>query len=641
MQNPQSELIEIFVKSIRNIIHGNHVDGVELQLKEGKVIPFNLRVSITWDFQAHWRSETIAGGHGATINHGQNESSFDRQHEAYVNDAKYNKQNRYQFLNEFKNYGVEGLTCSSSDKTIKQYPSHSFWYNCSNCKGNGDVTCSGCHGSGRTNCHSCGGSGTTTETRYETDTWNNTTRTVITQISCFSCGGSGRDTCTGCRGSGRQQCSPCSGHGFFTYYRHTSVVAVPTAKYLLKSDEYADKLVNHLMSLNLSFLYEKISFNQFDMAQDGDTSELIRYYGNSFITDILTELRQQKHHILGYSNPPIPFQRSAIFDQLFIEEITALETLQNKSGKISKAQALKFFNEFAGQPVLDKALKNIAQERKVSQVDHSNIVSKACSYFITDIASKRLADGIHSILDKVSPAYHGLTWAVLSSLFFLICAILVEFKVEGLHLFSFGKYFLTTFKFIFFAMIVFVLCSVLISLLSTAITIFKRRNVPTEYRQSLRNMEAFHQSWLFGVFFLILASFYGYSSLKQWTPKLEYKLISKVYSVANIVLPSNSVQNLCVLWSKKVSRYDFPHICTSKHFINVQDEFNVRLFNQPVEFIQQKLRLDDPNLKVDGVMGQKTRDGAQQWLKKRGIEISANASVDELASKMDDLEKPY
>ena len=114
-----------------------------------------------------------------------------------------------------------------------------------------------------------------------------------------------------------------------------------------------------------------------------------------------------------------------------------------------------------------------------------------------------------------------------------------------------------------------------------------------------------------------------------------------VYSVANIVLPSNSVQNLCVLWSKKVSRYDFPHICTSKHFINVQDEFNVRLFNQPVEFIQQKLRLDDPNLKVDGVMGQKTRDGAQQWLKKRGIEISANASVDELASKMDDLEKPY
>ena len=40
-------------------------------------------------------------------------------------------------------------------------------------------------------------------------------------------------------------------------------------------------------------------------------------------------------------------------------------------------------------------------------------------------------------------------------------------------------------------------------------------------------------------------------------------------------------------------------------------------------------------------MGAKTREAARLWLNKRGVEISPNASVNEIATKMDHLDTSY
>lgn len=635
MANPESELVNLFLSSIKKIIHGNHVDGDELKLIKSQVLPFDIRVSIYWNFQAHWTSRTVAGGQGASINHGRSEASFDQQHEKFVQDACYNRENRYKFLNQYKAYDVQGLIHSDNNQHIADYPTHSFWYYCSTCNGDGKLNCSTCSGSGRTRCYHCHGSGNITETRY------NGNHSYHHNVSCSWCRGSGKSTCSNCRGSGENHCSPCGAHGYFTYYRDTSIIAVPTARYLVTSEEHSELLVNYLIELNRKFLYEKIRFSTFAMEAHEQTYECIRYYGNSFITDILTDLRNQQHHILGFSNPPLPFKRSAIFDQLFIEEISALEKYQDAAGKISKSQALKFFNQFSGQPALDLALKDIAIERKATTVDHSHLIKKACSYFITDASAQRLAHGIHSILDKVSPAYHGLTWAIFASIFFLIAAIFVEFKIEQLPKNTFGDYFLNTFVLLGFTFICFALMSLVITLISNTITMFKRRNVPKEYRQSMRNLEPFSKSLVLGLLTVTISSFYGFATLKDWTPKLDYKLIAPTYQGFNHVLPQNTVQKFCILWVKEFRTTTPPHICSSKYFINYTHEFGARFYPDPVRIIQNKIRQDQPDFKADGVMGEQTRLAALEWLKKRGIVVDPNLSVHELAQHMDDFDLPY
>lgn len=134
------------------------------------------------------------------------------------------------FVHNGKSFEVDG---SHHVETCQPCNGHGK-VKCPNCGGRGEITCSTCHGSGRvecsscsgkgySSCTSCGGSGTQSKSytesyisRYEDGHPIYATRTVYKNVTCSSCGGSGRHTCYSCSGTGQKTCSSCGGSGHKT-----------------------------------------------------------------------------------------------------------------------------------------------------------------------------------------------------------------------------------------------------------------------------------------------------------------------------------------------------------------------------------------------------------------------------------------
>lgn len=631
----KKELPEIFLSSIQNIIHGNHVDGKELVLENSAVYPFKLTVTVNWQFTSEWENQRIAGGKSASVHSGMDSDHFDEIHENNIYDAANNKIRRLDFINDYKNAGTNGLI-DNHKKVIHNYPTHSYHYDCGSCNGKGEGNCILCAGTGRKSCDKCWGSGQVQEYYTEYNNWKNTYEQRSRHVSCGRCYGRGRLTCYNCSGSGRQKCSSCSGHGYFTYYRTTSLVAVPSNQFNINCQEHAQKLVDYLAECKLTHLYQHIYFSGFNYDSIGQSYERFTYYGDSFLTEIFTNLRSTQHHIVGYSNPPLPFIRSGIFDQLFIEEISMLEEYQETSKIIPKEKALKFFNKFSGQPVLERSLRGVAKDRTSADQDHTAMIQEQCSYFITQKSAKQLANGINAILDKVSPAYNGLVWTIAALIFFIPVCIYCEYIFETANVESIWEAFWTAIGFVFFVFLLYIIYSIITLLISVIICSYNRRNVPQEFRQKFRNSEPFFSTAFIGSFFIIVVGMYGYAANNiQWLPKAGSSLVDLSIKSINYVKPTSLIHWYCQDDDPFENYRKDNFVCRSKYFIDVNKIPEEKFIHINTQMkIQEILHEHNQDILIDGKIGLKTKKAIVEYFDRNNMKYDENWSYDQILMRM-------
>ena len=323
-------------------------------------------------------------------------------------------------------------------------------------------------------CSSCGGSG-----------WG----------TCYGCSGSGTVRCGGCGGSGYLQCAQCSGHGYFTTVANIGAYAKPSVNLRIKSRAYADELLDFLCARSCKFLSQTIPFYQDEESGD-ENSHLFSYVGSSAITRLNFILLGKEYEAVGFSNPPYAFIRPPFFDDLFADEIMMLEKI-DADGKITRREAFKFFTRYCSQPALDSALKRIAKTDG-AQTEAANAVIEACEGYVSRGAASKLGGTMKKCLDKISPVYSPAVWFGLGSVFWLIALVFTAgFLGENLA----ERYIMAPiYTLIFLALCAGVALCVLAPL-SALVTLIRRSCVPKEYRQSMRNKEAF------ALFFKILAGF--------------------------------------------------------------------------------------------------------------------------------------
>lgn len=644
----KKELPELLLFSIQNIIDGNHVDGKELYIESSEVYSFKLTIKIDWKFYSEWENEWIAGGEAASFHSGYDLKHFNKVHNDNIEDANNNKGRRINFISEYKNAGPRGFV-NNNKKIIHNYTTHSYHYYCDTCDGRTKVSCSGCSGSGRKECDGCYGAGKIQESFTHYNNWNNSYEQRSRYVSCNRCGGSANITCYSCSGSGKKQCSTCSGHGYFTYYRSTSLVTEPSNYFSVNCQEYAQELVNYLADCNLNHLDKHINFTSLNYESVGQSYERFLYEGDSYVTNILTNLRSKSHRIVGYSNPPLPFIRSGIFDQLFIEEINALEEYQTVDKKIPKEKALDFFNNFSGQPVLERSLRGVAKVRKSTSEDNTALIKKECSYFITSESAKRLANGINAILDKVSPAYNGLVWTIAAIIYFIIAGIHVEYFTEIYGIPNKIELCSQLIVFLFFSFLYYFAYSIITFLLSIATCAYKSRNVPQEFRQKYRNKEPFFSTYFLGCLFIIIMAIYGYNASKtESIPMVGPKLLNLLFKSADYIFPETLVHKYCkneyILDERRNNKY----ICQSKYFINKEkfneelDRLNLNYWSNIAFKIQYILKKNDnPDIKIDGVIGLKTKEKIGKYFADRNMSYDENWSNKKILANMLIEEKGY
>jgi hypothetical protein len=116
---------------------------------------------------------------------------------------------------------------------------------CHGCGGSGHVACSACGGTGTVTCGSCGGSGTITTTQTVTHTDANGMTTTTTEQHTQSCSCLiGHVTCSSCSGGGRHTCSTCSGARALKHYVRLDVVwRTHTTDAILEKTDLPDHLV--------------------------------------------------------------------------------------------------------------------------------------------------------------------------------------------------------------------------------------------------------------------------------------------------------------------------------------------------------------------------------------------------------------
>ena len=101
---------------------------------------------------------------------------------------------------------------------------------------------------------------------------------------------------------------------------------------------------------------------------------------------------------------------TTVFDDLFADELAFLQTNLSGKRKLGKKDAVAFFSRYAGQPVLDDAMRKIADCRTAQDEDTGHAVQTACQGFISTEMAGRLANVLNLIIDKVSPAYSPAVW---------------------------------------------------------------------------------------------------------------------------------------------------------------------------------------------------------------------------------------
>ncbi|WP_406812093.1 hypothetical protein [Histophilus somni] len=98
------------------------------------------------------------------------------------------------------------------------------------------------------------------------------------------------------------------------------------------------------------FCQEKIAFDHVKSGTINDSNYFV-YYGKVASLEQHFQLQGKNYTCYAFSNPPYPFVRPAIFDDIFADELNFLEQALSNKNKIDKKKAFVFFKRYANQPI--------------------------------------------------------------------------------------------------------------------------------------------------------------------------------------------------------------------------------------------------------------------------------------------------
>lgn len=503
------ELSKDLMQQLINIIDGNHTTTEEIQPINYQVQPMRAELYITWVFFADYKENSVAGGSclGTYCNSVYDLTDITSRLD---NKAKYDKELRAPFIKSCKDAGRGGIPQADQTYKIKDFGMFSAKDTCHKCNGHGSVRCSSCGGSGKERCTSCSGSGRRTEYHYNSSSG----RQEPYSAYCSSCGGSGNKSCYSCSGNGKVRCSNCNGHGYFMITRHIiaktkSICAIQTDSPLAN-----DVLQRYLDQQDIHFLHESIYFEPYlQEAREADEETFI-YNGESVVMQQVFSVKSQEYTCYALSNPPHPFVRPAIFDDLFANELEFLNSAIGQKKHISKKKALEFFDTYSGQPVLDRAIKEVANVREKNNEDTTHLVFNACQGFISESAASSLSSHINKFMDKVSPSYSPQVWFMGEAIFLAISIIFFEyfFEVNGTN-----SILAPIISFLFVTLSI----AGIVYPFNLLVTWYKRRRIPIEYRQKLRHIEPFKFYMKIAFLIFVLSAGYGIFAYQGYVPKTQ------------------------------------------------------------------------------------------------------------------------
>lgn len=477
--HPQTD-IDRLLKNLQNLIDGNQATISDLSISDWSASTFSLVLSVDWTFFGQSDKQVKAGNHKQDICFA-NQQELDNHHQNLMNEASFGKSLRQDFLQNIQALNKEALFEYQQTHTFHYFEPFSVYEDCASCHASGMVQCHDCHGRGQKSCSYCGGGG---RESYQTPIYDNKNqiRGYQTQYrSCSACFGSGTQRCNTCGGKGQITCNNCSGHGFFTHIYQIKAQAKPNFHISHNNPFEPDIFSQILDEKGVEFCAKHIDLT---LAEENEIDQEVYqfvYKGQSIAFDILLMMKQKSFNCVAFSSPPYAYVRPYLFDELFANEWQFLKNAQDNQGNISKKEAQLFFLKYMNQPILDNALKNIAQNNHTPKKS----VQLACQDYISADMANNIGQSLLHILDKVSPTHSKLAW--------IICAL-----PAGLWLWVASIYHIQTASGIFSGVIyiiksmlqslpIILLFALIAWLLSRLFVFIVNQKIPKEYRQSANN----------------------------------------------------------------------------------------------------------------------------------------------------------
>ena len=329
-----------------------------------------------------------------------------------------------------------------------------------------------------------------------------------------------RVSCGGCHGRGELECGSCSGHGYLTRILSTVVSARPKV-YIQTTAELSAKVLNDFLCQQpAGQIAQQLAFS---LQSHGDANERVwraEYEAQTTVVELDLALRQHRYRAAAVGVQAWAFVRPPIFDDVFIEEITDLKKIWNgKAQRFSNRRARQFFATYAGQPVLDTAMKAVAQLQGEQRERCELPVMAACQGYISGASATALGRSMQGLLNKVSPLNSPGAWWLVMVLPLAVLFIVAQSMLESKGLGGFWALIGFAFQLGLSALLVVLLLSPLAVLLSTVVSALRRRSVPAEYRQRGRNWRPLRgfigMAWLV----VALGGAYGAMAHKGWLPR--------------------------------------------------------------------------------------------------------------------------
>lgn len=606
-------LADTLLLQLRQLIDGNQAQADEVRPVASEAEDFPIHFAVSWQFTSRRQDKVRAGKAAAYKHFGSDSSAFEDCSTELTNCAALDTDLRADFLDALRDAGKSGMAESEQERIFHTFPSFSVREECSRCDGRGQVSCSNCGGSGRKRCLWCDGSGQVTEQEPQYAN-NQYIGTCTVYKDCPDCWGSGRKTCLNCRGSGNEICSRCSGHGFLTRVREIQALAVPSSEWEVNTRFHPQALAGLLKQEGAAFFSNIMPF-AWQGEQSGKDTHLMIYSCRSTAIQLVFSLKDKEYVCCAFSSPPIPYVRPAVFDDLFADELAFLQKYLSGRGLWGQRRALEFFSRYAGQPVLDQAMREIARCRTSQGQDTRAAVSSSCQGFISEEMAARLAGALNGLLDKVSPAYSPAVLVLLGLPMLLYAALRVEWFAEV----NFVRIGDDTWFFWFLSGLAVLLGSwvtgLVISVFSRAVLAWQRRKVPPAYRQKMRLHEASRRLRRWGLLTWLAASAYGTAAAHGWLPKTQGRLAMELEQAVSSRLQAVEWQAVLAPFTRSTGR------CPPGS--HSDEAARLPSASEQALHIQRRLQRSGYTLKADGKFGPMSRRLARQELARAGQPLPA------------------
>lgn len=532
------------IGEIQELIDGNQVSKNDLHVDDFCGFPLKANLYLNFEFYGESQETKKAGSHIVHPFFGKDKKIFSTHHNKLMYEVASNNDLRSNFLNNLRKTPIQELHKNYSNYVFHEFPPFSMFEDCNICRASGVVTCSNCNGTCYVTCRNCHGKGNVPdyyqESYYDSQRRTTAYRTVHTTAKCRKCSGKGILTCQTCKGQGNVKCNSCSGHGIFTKIVTIKAIARRTYKIVTNASEN-EQLDTMLNAAGLNFcsatllIFKLIGEKSTNDVNDNTGGHLFYYEGSGYNTSYYFFIKNRQYICSAYereyqSSNSYIYIRPPFFDDLFADELKFLQSAYDSKGRLNKTKALKFFEIYAKQPILDKSLKTIAKYPKENN-KFGLIVHDICNGYITMPMAKKLGDGLHQIIGKISPTYSKLAWLVCIIPALLMIVILGEYTIQTITDNSLITIILMTIAVIIIDATI-IIPTLLIALFASYIhTYYIRKKIPKEYRQKMSNREPLRLALIaFGVAFIISTG-YGILVVNGYVPRVSdepYKWISSL-----------------------------------------------------------------------------------------------------------------